>query len=131
MIVGSKTKDGTYNVVLSGKVSRSPKIFETQKGDKVSFSIAYGKDQFMNCDAWADNAVGKYAARLEKGDCVLVSGVLRTWDKNGERQEAVGIDFLDVMGGVVVSASAPKKDEGKTGESFEELPAEDEADLPF
>lgn len=127
-----KEKDGTVNVLLSGKVSREPEIKSSQKGDKVRFSLAYGKSKFMNVEAWADSDMGRVAGVLEKGDSVCVMGEHRAWTHEDKQYQCVTADMI-LTGAVIPSApaSAPAPSADPTSQTKMTEITEDDAQLPF
>ena len=130
-ILYSKEQDGTLNVLVSGKLTRDPELKSTQKGDKVKFSIAYGKKKYMDCEAWSDSDVGQLAGCLEKGDTIAATGSHRSWEYNEKTYHSVDVDAIFTMNmpsaPTASENSAPKQAEAQ----FEELPDEDDGTLPF
>lgn len=134
-----KEKDDTINALVSGKVSREPEIKSSTAGDRVRFSVAYGKKKFMEIEAWCNGIVGDMAGALEKGDVVLVSGTYRSWEYNAKTYSAITADAIlpltfpqDVTG--VPSAPAKKTTEQYKSGKFEDIEygeADGEDDLPF
>lgn len=134
-IIYSKEKDGTLNVLVSGRVSREPLVRENERGGKVKFSVNYGKSKFMECEVWSDrhDAYG-IAGRLEKGDEIAVMGTHSSWMYNDKQYECVTADMLITStvplvpvrdsGAVPTSTANPV-----TAQDFEEL--EEEDSLPF
>jgi len=132
-IFSTKEKDGTLNILFTGKLPRDPELRETATGDKVRFSVAYGKSKYMNVETWADSGAGRMAGYLEKGDHVLVAGVFRTHEYNGKTYENVEADFITVMSHMMPTASStsPSVEQAqapKPGEAWEEA---DDSELPF
>lgn len=131
-ILYSKEQDGTLNVLLTGKVTRDPEIRETAKGNKIRFSVAYGKSKFMNVEAWADSGAGNVAGCLEKGDAVLVTGSHRSHEYNGKTYTNVEADFITTPPGIAPTAamtepSVAQTQAPKLGDEWEEV----EDELPF
>ena len=118
------------NVLISGKVSREPEIKETAKGDKVKFSVAYGKSKYMDCEAWSDSDIGRVAGLLDKGDVISVAGTHRSWEYNDKTYQSVIADMIFTLPQIpTISASAPA-DKPVAADGFEELDSIDES-LPF
>ena len=141
MIVFSREKDGTINVSLSGRVKKGAELHETTKGTKVRFSVSYGKQKYMNCDARFDSDAGRYASRLENGDCVHVDGTYREWNYNGKFYNSVSVEWCGTMGDIILpkmsgnSTDASSENDADTDPSstkadLEEI-AEEEEGLPF
>ena len=136
-IIFSKNNDGVLNVAICGKLTKDPELKESNKGNKIKFSINYAKSKYMDCDAWADSGAGEVAAMLEKGDHVFVMGIHRSWNYNEKTYQSVTVDGIWPMGIMPVAAapqtsgSAAQPDEmgDKKADGWEEL--EDEGDLPF
>ena len=136
-IIYSKDRDGVLHVALCGNVTRDPEIKENAKGDKVKFSVAYGKSKYMDCDAWADSNAGQVAGRLEKGDTVFAMGIHRSWNYNEKTYQSVSVDAVIPVGVMTMAASSlpdadaqPTASEVGSAGEWEEL-AEDDGDLPF
>ncbi len=132
-IFSTKEKDGTLNVLLTGKLPRDPELRETAKGNKVRFSVAYGKSKYMNVEVWADSGAGRMAGYLEKGDYVLVTGPHRSHEYNGKTYENVEADFITTMAtptptAASTSPSVEQAQSPKAGEVWEEM---DDESLPF
>lgn len=140
-IFHAKEKDGTINVIVCGKVSREPQVKSGSKGNRIQFSVAYGKQKYMDCEAWEDSTAGDMAGCLEKGDVVLVSGTHRSWEYNGKEYQCVTVDFLIPMSmpdvQAVAPAPAPEAKPATSGNyksgKFSDLDddSEDDDDLPF
>jgi single-stranded DNA-binding protein len=129
----SKEKDGTLNVLVTGRLPRDPELRETAKGNKLRFSVAYGKSKYMNCEAWADSGAGRMAGYLEKGDHVLVTGTHRSHEYNCKTYENVEADFITTMGSPAPTAASttPSVEQAQAtqpGNEFEEV---DDEELPF
>jgi hypothetical protein len=97
-ILYSKEQDGTMNVLVSGKLPRDPQLKRGDKGDRVKFSVCYGKGKFMDCEAWADSDIGGVASCLEKGDSVTVTGTHRTWEYNDKTYATLTADMICTIG---------------------------------
>lgn len=119
-IFGHKEPDGTLNYRVSGPLVRDPEL--NQKGDRVKFSVAYGKKKYMNVQAYVNTPAGELAGCLEKGDHVSVDGVYETWGEGG-KYGALKADFLEVQAGVPVQAVQPGQAEEAEQES--RAPSED------
>lgn len=147
-ILYSREQDGTLNVLIAGKVIREPELKETKNGNKIRFSVAYGKSKFMNVECWADSSVGEMAGRLEKGDSVIVTGLHNTWEYNGKQYSKLEADFIQpMMAGIADAALEPAhaapqrtvtapKNAGKavnvsTDDGWEELDDDEGGELPF
>lgn len=131
-IIYSKTQDGTLNVLLSGNVVRDAEVKQTGTVSRVKFSIAYGKKQYMDCEAFADSDVGAIAACLEKGDTVAVMGTHRSWAYNGKQYQSVSADMIFTMA-LPQIAAAPEPETPATDSSDSFMHEIDDADeeLPF
>lgn len=131
-IFHSKAKDGVLHVAVCGKLTRDPELKETAKGNKVKFSVCYGKQQYMDCDAWEDSDSGQIAGRLEKGDTVLALGIHRTWTYNDKVYQSLSVDGIIPVGLSALAAEPPQPTESETDNAggWEEL-TEDSGDLPF
>jgi len=131
-IFSSKEKDGTLNVMVCGKVSRDPELKQSTKGDRVKFSISYGKSKFMDIEAWADAAVGEIAGRLEKGDTVAVAGVHRSWEYNDKTYQSVTADMIFTLSTGSSDGAAPAAPASKSSTpDFVDISEDDEDELPF
>lgn len=131
-IIYSKTQDGAINVLLSGNVVRDAEVKQTGNATRVKFSIAYGKKQYMDCEAFADSDVGAVAACLEKGDTVAVMGAHRTWEYNGKQYQSVSADMIFTM--AMPQMPAPPEQEHsapETGGSFMHEIEDSDGELPF
>lgn len=129
-IIYSKEQDGTLNVLVSGKLTRDPEIKHLPKGDKIRFSIAYGAKKYMDCEVWADNAVGQLAGCLEKGDTIAATGSHRSWEYNGKTYHSIDVDAIFTMNMPPISTSGSSEHTAEATPQFEELSEEDES-LPF
>ena len=125
-------KDGDVEIHASacGKITRTPELKETTKGNKVKFSVCYGKGLYMDCEAWADGFVGEIAGHLEQGDFVDARGIIREWDYNGKHYKSLNVDGLFPMGIVSAVTSEPTKSEVANAGDWSELTEEDDS-LPF
>ncbi len=99
MVLAFKEKDGTVNMLVSGKVTQEPQL--TAKENKVRFSVAYGKSKYMNCEARNDADAGYVAGCLEKGDHVTVLGVWEQWEYNDKTYETLRADFVIPQGAML------------------------------
>lgn len=133
-----KEKDETINAFVSGKVSREPEIKSNAKGDRVKFSVSYGKKKYMEIEAWCDSAVGDMAGALEKGDVVFVTGTYRSWTYNDKTYSSVTADAIFPMAlpETVTAPSAPVQQNANQYKSgkFEDIEYDDsdvDGDLPF
>lgn len=138
-----KEKDGTINTVVTGKVTREPEVKSSAKGDKVKFSVAYGKKKYMQVEAWSDSDVGNIASCLEKGDIVCASGEYKEWEYNNKVYSAITADAIFSMQMPVAAAVAPSAAPSQTAKSektqyvsgkFEDIEYDDsdgDDDLPF
>lgn len=126
-ILYSKEQDGTMNVLISGKVSRDPELKHSDRGDRVRFTVAYGKSKFMDCEAWADNPAGAVASCLEKGDPVAVIGTHRSWEYNDKTYSAVTADMVI---SVTVPESTMTASTENTTSSWEDI-SQTDGELPF
>lgn len=130
-ILYSKEQDGTMNVLVSGKLPRDPQLKRGDKGDRVKFSVCYGKGKFMDCEAWADSDIGSVASCLEKGDSVSVMGTHRTWEYNDKTYATLSADMIVTM--AVLPASVAE-DAGAVTEQphgkWEDL-SDTDGELPF
>ena len=131
-VVYSKEKDGTLNVLVSGKVVRDPEIKQGNNGSgsRVKFSICYGKKKFMDCEAWADSEVGSVAGCLEKGDVISVMGTHRTWEYQDRQYSTLSADMIFTMSvpEAYVDESVPAPPTKSYGEMMEE---DEDGELPF
>lgn len=128
-IIYSKEQDGTLNVLCSGKVVRDPELKRGNNGDRVKFSICYGKKKFMDCEAWADSDIGAIAGCLEKGDMVSVMGTHRTWEYNGKNYATLTADMI-----MTLTAASPQDDNAAVDEQphgeWKDL-SDTDGELPF
>lgn len=85
--MGKAQDDGSRNVLIAGVLLRDAKFEYTKNSQtpKVTFSVAYGKKQYMKCVALGDRPTTLLASGLEKGDVVLCAGI---WT----RREYTGAD---------------------------------------
>lgn len=136
-IVAYKEKDGTINLQLTGTVSRDPEYKETKSGKtKVRFSIAYGKKKYMNCEVWEDRAASDIAARLEKGDTILVAGTHSSWERDGKQYEVLDLELILPMSLPVAapapdSSGKPRMPDERDKAASSEWDEEDDSELPF
>ena len=135
-IIYSKESDGIVNAFVTGKVSREPETKPSKNGEKVKFSVAYGKKKYMQIESWSDSDVGQMALCVEKGDIVGVTGVYDKWTYNDKEYSAVTADAIFLMGAPVASsAPAPKEKPAPTQfkpGKFNDIEPDDEDDeLPF
>ena len=136
-IIYNKTKDGSIQAAVCGKLTRDPEVRQGSKGEKVKFAVCYGKSQFMPCYAWADSDLGKFAMCLEKGDTVLAMGPYRTWtyeDAPDKQQQCIDVDGIFPMTMPLASAQAEPKatnnSADKSDDGWESLDNLEEG-LPF
>lgn len=131
-IIYSKTQDGTIHVLLGGKVSRDAEVKQTGNATRVKFSVAYGKKQYMDCEAFADSDVGAIAACLEKGDTIAVMGEHRSWEYNGKQYQSVSADMIFTMALPQTAAPPEQKHSApETGGSYLHEIDDAEGELPF
>ena len=131
-ILYSKEADDTMNVAVSGKVTREPELRESTKGNKVRFSIAYGKSKYMECEVWADSPIASVAGGLERGDIVMVAGTHRKWDYNGKTNQCVTADAIFVPPVLpVVSGVTPDAQDMVAAGNYQEIAPEADGELPF
>ena len=133
-----KEKDGTVNMLVTGKVTREPELKEGNRGNKIKFSVAYGKKKYMNIETWEDSDAAAVAQCLEKGDTVSVSGYWSQWEHNEKTYSSLTADYIGIMmppHDVAVPVSAPKAENSQYAAGhFADLPnddTDDETDLPF
>lgn len=132
IICFKEKEDGTVNVLVSGKVTQEPELKSNSKGNKVRFSIAYGKKKYMNVEAWSDSDTGTVAGCLEKGDIVAVTGSYREWQYNDKQYSSVTADAIFTMQlplSAPVSAAPDDQNKYAPGD-FADLDDEED-DLPF
>ena len=134
-LIYSKEQDGTLSMLLCGKIARDPERKSTKSGDKIRFSVCYGKSKFMDCEAWADSAAGEMVGYMEKGDPVMVMGTHRKWDYNGKEYQSVDCDgvfpmTLPIAETVGSISAGTKPTEDRSASTFSEL-TEDDSELPF
>lgn len=128
-ILYSRESDGTLNVLVSGKLARDPELKESAKGDRLKFSVCYGKSKFMECETWANSGAGEMAGLLEKGDHITAMGTHRTWEYNGKSYSSLSVDMILPMV-LPGSGAAPANETGEGSSLVSEL--EDvEGELPF
>ena len=126
-IIYSKEQDGTLNVLVGGKLPRDPELKRGNKGDRVKFSVCYGKGKFMDCEAWADSDIGAAASCLEKGDSVFVMGTHRTWEYNDKTYATLTADMIVPLTVVENTMSA---DPQQPAAKFEDI-SDTDGELPF
>lgn len=76
MKIAQVGKDGTIYTIVTGKVSRDAKLEYTpnKHTPKVTFSMSYGKKQYVNCCALGENDTTVIASTLEGGDVICAAG---------------------------------------------------------
>lgn len=132
IFVFREKEDNRINMLLGGTVTQEPKL--SQKGDKLRFSVCYGKKKYMNCEVYLDSPLSGAAQCLEHGDCVAVMGTWREWEYNGKNYSSLSVDAL-IPPAVVPAASASKEERGSA--NGEAVPPgfteeeEEEGELPF
>ena len=131
-IFAYKENDGTVNVAAFGKVTHDAEAKETQNGTKVKFSVAYGKKKYLNCEAWADRPEGELAMCLEQGDTVMVAGIHRSWEYNGQQYSSLSVDYVSPMYAPQEATSEPpaEQTEQAAPQRFSEIDDADE-EIPF
>ena len=128
-LIYSRTQDGTLYVLVSGSIVRDAEVKQTGTVSRVKFSVAYGKKQYMDCEAFEDSDVGSVAACLEKGDTVAVMGKHRTWEYNGNQYQSVSADMIFTMAVPQSCAPEPSEPAAETS-AFSEINDSD-GQLPF
>lgn len=126
-IIYSKEQDGTLNVLVGGKLPRDPELKRGNKGDRVKFSVCYGKGKFMDCEAWADSDIGSVASCLEKGDSVCVMGTHRTWEYNDKTYATLTADMIMSLS---VAENTMIADPQQPAGKWEDL-SDTDGELPF
>lgn len=129
----SKEKDGTLNVLVCGKLTRDPELKENAKGNKIRFSVAYGKSKYIDCDVWADSHAGQIAGCLEKGDIIGAAGTHRTWEYNDKTYSILTVDAIFPMAAPLAPAVSETQDVSDVSTTtYQELSEDDdEGELPF
>lgn len=90
-IIFFKEKDGTINVHAAGYVTREPKVLDKV----VLFGLCYGKQKFLDCKAWRNDAAGRVAECLEKHDVIAIDGVYESYEnKDGETKWQASVDAI-------------------------------------
>lgn len=130
-IVCSREKDGTVNVLVCGKVTRDAERKSTAHGDKVKFTVAYGKKKYQDCEAWMDSKVGEIAACLEAGDVIGAAGTHRSWEYNGKTYSSVDVDMIFSLVQGAPPASDASTPPASSSASFAELDDDLDSELPF
>lgn len=128
------------SVILWGTLARDapeqPRYFPSGKR-VTNFSISYAsqkksdgsgwENQYINCSAWGDLA--DYATCLEKGDLIMLAGRL---DKDKYRSEKKGEEVMMIVCDmIVVQGKIDNSIVGGASGGFEDLPGDDDGDLPF
>lgn len=135
-----KLDDENAEVVVWGRVARPPEMSFTKvnKVPKVTFSIAYGESQFMNCIAYNYSDIARISKALRKGDIVFVAGKRSTHNYiNRDGLDKVWIETLVEFISVVSTPQESKKDVEDDEARYrppENAPAffdDFEGDLPF
>lgn len=133
-IIFSKQNDGTVNVLCAGRVVRDPEVKEGNHGTRVKFTVGYGKKQYMDCEAWADNDVGSVASCLEKDDLIAVMGTHRSWEYNEKKYSTLTADMIFTLAVPFAAEDAPPRVEpqqgGNESRAFTEL-SDNSEELPF
>ena len=130
-IIYSRTQDGTLNVLLSGNVVRDAEIKQSGNISRVKFSIAYGKKQYMDCEAFADSDVGAIAACLEKGDTVAVMGTHRSWEYQERQYQCVSADMIFTLAQMEAPTLPAAEDNATEGGAYAETVEDADGELPF
>lgn len=145
MILQMRRRDDTVHIISAGRVVKGAEIKETKNGkEKVKFSFAYADKEYMNVEAWGDSSVGQAAATLEKGDQVIVAGIVRSWEYEGKTYSTLDADFVASQEALLQAlfqqepaSSAPRAQSGgkpdangETDGGWEELEGSDD-ELPF
>ena len=128
-ILQTREKDGTVNIQIAGKVSQDPRY--NQKGDRINFSVMYGKNKFMNCQAYADTPAGFFIGFLEKGDHVLLTGIYEEWEREGKKYSALKVDFATVQPAPQNDTVIPDSQEHSAAIDGQFTELEEEGNLPF
>lgn len=135
------------NVTLMGRLVRDPDLRTTQSGVSVTnFTIAvdrdFGKDNkesdFPTCIAWR-NTAEFIAKHFTKGQMIVVSGALRTGSYTDKDGKKIYKTDVEVSNAYFAESKGENKGGGKGGQNyarnnapkFEEVPDEDDGDLPF
>lgn len=114
MKIAQVGKDGTVFTIVTGKVSRDAKLeYTPNKGTpKVTFSMSYGKKQYVNCCALGENDTTVIASTLERGDVICVAGTYSerkyTSKKDGTEKTwgEILIDFICPQSSLALSGKA-------------------------
>lgn len=134
-IIFSKQNDGTVNVLCAGRVVRDPEVKEGNHGTRVKFTVGYGKKQYMDCEAWADNDVGSVASCLEKDDLIAVMGTHRSWEYNEKTYSTLTADMIFTLAVPFATEDAPAREAAEQPRSsnsrFTEIADGSDSELPF
>lgn len=128
-----KEKDGTLNMRVVGTLTRDPELKQNSKGDKVSFSVAYGQKKYLRCEFWANSTAGRLAGCLEKGDHVSVDGIYQEWKYNDKTYSVVRGELLTVQMDAPAAEpeGQPQQEAGAGADGWSEMEAAGEGGLPF
>ena len=142
--MGKEQDDGSRNVIIVGTVTRDAKFEYTKNSHvpKVTFSVAHGNKQYMNCLVLGDRDSTLIASGLEQRDVVLCAGkwTRRTYtSKDGAPKNWDELLCEIVIPQPVPSAammeSAPSSPSAPVYTNAAQAPFvemdEDEEDLPF
>ena len=94
LVIWNDKEHQTVYASISGKVTNEPELKQSDKGDKIRFSVLYGRKQFMTITAWANSDAGQIASRLEKDDNVMCMGEYWESQYNGKQYKGLSADFV-------------------------------------
>ena len=102
MACGNATRDAEY------------KLLGEKNTPNAKWGMAVGKDAddntvFVNCEAWG--RLANYAARIKKGDPVLVFGQIRSHEYNDKTYHTLVADFVQYIGSTTEMQPEPQQPE--------------------
>ena len=129
-----KQKDGTVSLLVTGYVTKDPRVFEKDgKPTVASFSVCYGSKKYMDAKVWSGRKEAFAMAQcLEAHDNVLITGEYEEYQgKDGKTYTRIDTDFISVMQLPVASEEPTEESPQTSNGGFEEIEEEEEGTIPF
>ena len=113
IITQRNSESGRWNAIVSGRVTTDARFSETQFGSKATFSVCYESwmddakkwhNKYMNCRATKELAA--LASYLEKGDTVMVAGIVKTTTFT-DRQTGEVKNYTELVCDAIMLPQAP------------------------
>ena len=138
-IFRNQIDNNSAEIIAWGRVVRAPELnyTKTKNVPKVTWSIAYGDKEYLNCLALGNRPSTRIAKCLEKGDIVIIAGTLTRKDYE-KRDGSRGVWVECLCDAVICQPDVARTPDNDTGPMISQPPAamgffddDDDGDLPF